>query len=149
MSAIAAASVAAITGVGGYLNAKYHIGQDVKMLRQKKAGEKHYASLGEFPYFTAHACMVPHTDNSYYLANELLPSFVFDKELYERRNLTSAQSERNGNARGTPSLPMLPNTRTKCASGPAIKRTPGKKCTTARSNGRISSWLEASRRARW
>lgn len=44
--AATAASVAAISGLAAYINAKYHIGQDVRMLRFKKGAEKNYAELG-------------------------------------------------------------------------------------------------------
>ena len=42
----AAASVAAISGLAAYLNGKYHIAQDLRALRFKKAAAKHYAELG-------------------------------------------------------------------------------------------------------
>jgi hypothetical protein len=63
-AAIAAASVAAVTGAGAYLNAKYHIGQDVKTLRQKKEGDKHYAELGECSLSTARAHIIPSKSNN-------------------------------------------------------------------------------------
>ena len=44
--AATAASVAAISGLAAYINAKYHIGQDVRMLRFKKGEEKNDAELG-------------------------------------------------------------------------------------------------------
>lgn len=46
--AATAASVAAITSLAAYINAKYHIGQDVRMLKFKKGAEKHYAELGMY-----------------------------------------------------------------------------------------------------
>jgi hypothetical protein len=49
-AAAAAASVAAVTGVGAYLNAKYHIAQDVKGLIFKKNAAKYYAELGELQF---------------------------------------------------------------------------------------------------
>lgn len=42
----AAASLAAIGGLAAYLNAKYHIKQDLRLLRLKRAAGKHYAELG-------------------------------------------------------------------------------------------------------
>jgi hypothetical protein len=44
--AATAASVAAISSLAAYINAKYHIGQDLRMLKFKKGAEKHYAELG-------------------------------------------------------------------------------------------------------
>lgn len=44
--AATAASVAAISSLAAYINAKYHIGQDLRMLKFKKKAEKHYAELG-------------------------------------------------------------------------------------------------------
>lgn len=44
--AATAASVAAISSLAAYINAKYHIGQDLKTLKFKKGAEKHYAELG-------------------------------------------------------------------------------------------------------
>ncbi|KAJ4363340.1 hypothetical protein N0V95_001113 [Ascochyta clinopodiicola] len=44
--AATAASVAAISSLAAYLNAKYHIGQDLRMLKFKKGADKHYAELG-------------------------------------------------------------------------------------------------------
>lgn len=41
-----AASVAAISSLAAYINAKYHIGQDLRILKFKKGAEKHYAELG-------------------------------------------------------------------------------------------------------
>ncbi|KAL5119030.1 hypothetical protein ACEQ8H_002954 [Pleosporales sp. CAS-2024a] len=40
-----AASVAAVTGAAAYLNAKYHIGQDIKMLKFRREATKYYAEL--------------------------------------------------------------------------------------------------------
>ena len=45
-AAATAASVAAISSLAAYINAKYHIGQDLRMLKFKKGAEKHYAELG-------------------------------------------------------------------------------------------------------
>lgn len=42
----AAASVAAISGLAAYLNGKYNIAQDVRMLRFKKRAGKYYTDLG-------------------------------------------------------------------------------------------------------
>lgn len=53
-AAAAAASVAAVTGVGAYLNAKYHIAQDVRGLRFKKNAAKYYAELGELQPSVVH-----------------------------------------------------------------------------------------------
>jgi len=47
MTANAAASVAALAGLGAYINAKYHIGQDLRQLKFKGNAEKHYVDLGE------------------------------------------------------------------------------------------------------
>lgn len=44
--AATAASVAAISSLAAYINAKYHIGQDLRMLKFKKGAERHYAELG-------------------------------------------------------------------------------------------------------
>ncbi|KZM21814.1 uncharacterized protein EKO05_0003137 [Ascochyta rabiei] len=44
-AAATAASVAAISSLAAYINAKYHIGQDLQMLKFKKGAEKHYAEL--------------------------------------------------------------------------------------------------------
>lgn len=44
--AATAASVAAISGLAAYINAKYHIGQDLRTLKFKKGAEKQYAELG-------------------------------------------------------------------------------------------------------
>lgn len=44
--AATAASVAAITSLAAYVNAKYHVGQDLRMLKFKKKAESHYAELG-------------------------------------------------------------------------------------------------------
>lgn len=58
--AATAASVAAISSLAAYVNAKYHIGQDLRMLKFKKGAEKHYAELG-----TLHQHMkAPHTGNA-------------------------------------------------------------------------------------
>jgi hypothetical protein len=63
--AATAASVAAISSLAAYINAKYHIGQDLRMLKFKKGAEKHYAELGTLhrdnkaPYTgNATACLV-------------------------------------------------------------------------------------------
>lgn len=42
----AAASVAAISGLAAYLNGKYHIGQDLRLLRFRSKAGKYYADLG-------------------------------------------------------------------------------------------------------
>ena len=47
-AAATAASVAAISSLAAYLNAKYHIGQDLRMIRFKKGAERHYAELGTY-----------------------------------------------------------------------------------------------------
>lgn len=44
--AATAASVAAISSLAAYVNAKYHIAQDLRVLRFKKSAESHYAELG-------------------------------------------------------------------------------------------------------
>lgn len=44
--AATAASVAALSSLAAYINAKYHIGQDLRMLKFKKGAEKNYAELG-------------------------------------------------------------------------------------------------------
>ena len=45
-AAATAASVAAISSLAAYINAKYHIGQDLRVLKFKKGAGKHYAELG-------------------------------------------------------------------------------------------------------
>lgn len=40
------ASVAAISSLAAYINAKYHIGQDLRALKFKKGAEKNYTELG-------------------------------------------------------------------------------------------------------
>jgi hypothetical protein len=42
----AAASVAAISGLAAYVNAKYHIAQDLRGLRFKKRAANYYEELG-------------------------------------------------------------------------------------------------------
>ena len=42
----AAASVAAISGLAAYVNAKYHIAQDLRGLRFKKNAASYYEQLG-------------------------------------------------------------------------------------------------------
>ena len=44
--AATAASVAAISSLAAYINAKYHIGQDLQSLKFKRGADKHYAELG-------------------------------------------------------------------------------------------------------
>lgn len=41
------ASVAALSGLGAYLNAKYHLVQDVKALKFRRSSMKYYEELGE------------------------------------------------------------------------------------------------------
>jgi hypothetical protein len=56
-AAATAASVAAISSLAAYINAKYHIGQDVRMLRFKKKAERHYAELGTYgPTRSSNSC---------------------------------------------------------------------------------------------
>ncbi|KAH9860053.1 hypothetical protein IAQ61_011837 [Plenodomus lingam] len=43
---VAAASLAAVSGLAAYLNAKYHIASDLKLVRFKKRAAKYYAELG-------------------------------------------------------------------------------------------------------
>ena len=45
----AAASVAAISGLAAYVNAKYHIAQDLRGLRFKKNAASYYEQLGMYP----------------------------------------------------------------------------------------------------
>ena len=45
----AAASVAAISGLAAYVNAKYHIAQDLRGLRFKKNAASYYEQLGMLP----------------------------------------------------------------------------------------------------
>jgi hypothetical protein len=47
--ATTAAAIAAATGAVAYLNGKYHLGQDIKMLKLRKDAAKHYEDLGMFP----------------------------------------------------------------------------------------------------
>lgn len=45
-AAAAAASVAAISGLAAYVNAKYHVAQDVRALKFKARAARYYADLG-------------------------------------------------------------------------------------------------------
>lgn len=47
--ATTAAAIAAATGAVAYLNGKYHLGQDIKMLKFRRDAAKHYEDLGMFP----------------------------------------------------------------------------------------------------
>lgn len=47
-AAATAASVAALSGLAAYINGKYHIAQDLRMLRFKKKAGKYYADLGMY-----------------------------------------------------------------------------------------------------
>jgi hypothetical protein len=49
MATTAVASVAAISGLAAYLNGKYHIKQDVKILKFRRDAAKYYAELGTSP----------------------------------------------------------------------------------------------------
>jgi hypothetical protein len=49
MATTAVASVAAISGLAAYLNGKYHLKQDIKLLRAKKEAAKYYEQLGTSP----------------------------------------------------------------------------------------------------
>ncbi|KAI2476095.1 Long-chain fatty acid transport protein 1 [Pyrenophora tritici-repentis] len=42
---VAAASVAAVTSVAAYLNAKYHIAQDIDAIRSRSKAQKYYSQL--------------------------------------------------------------------------------------------------------
>ena len=44
----AALSVAAVSGLAAYVNGKYHIGQDLRILNIKRKALKHYQDLGTF-----------------------------------------------------------------------------------------------------
>ncbi|KAL6704598.1 hypothetical protein ACN47E_008108 [Coniothyrium glycines] len=44
---VAAASLAAMCGVAAYINGKYHIGQDLKLLRFRRRAESYYADLAK------------------------------------------------------------------------------------------------------
>lgn len=46
MAAAAAASLAGISALAAYLDAKYHIGQDLKVITRLRRSAKYYASLG-------------------------------------------------------------------------------------------------------
>jgi hypothetical protein len=46
--ATTAVSIAAATGVAAYLNGKYHLGQDIKMLRFRRRAGKYYEEIGMF-----------------------------------------------------------------------------------------------------
>jgi hypothetical protein len=48
--ATTAASLAALTGLAAWANAKYHIAQDVSTLRFIKGAEKHYGELGMYAF---------------------------------------------------------------------------------------------------
>ena len=47
-AATAAASVAGVSGLAAYLNAKYHLGQDIKALRFRRKANKYYEGLGTY-----------------------------------------------------------------------------------------------------
>lgn len=47
----AALSVAAATGLAAYVNGKYHIAQDLRVLNLKRQAAKHYEQLGMFIVF--------------------------------------------------------------------------------------------------
>jgi hypothetical protein len=53
----AAASVAAISGLAAYVNAKHHIAQDLKALRFKKRAASYYEELGM--YHPSRALLLP------------------------------------------------------------------------------------------
>lgn len=42
----AAASLAAVSGLAAYLNAKYHVAQDLRLVRFKRKSERFYEELG-------------------------------------------------------------------------------------------------------
>jgi len=46
MALTAAGAVAGLSAVGAYLNAKYHLGHDIKLIKRRKAYEKWYAEMG-------------------------------------------------------------------------------------------------------
>ena len=46
MAAPAAAALAGVAALGAYINAKYHVAQDVRALRKKRVAMKWYAELG-------------------------------------------------------------------------------------------------------
>lgn len=62
--AATAASVAAISSLAAYINAKYHIGQDLRMLKFKKGAERHYGELGTL-HQTLHSCRALHCFDLY------------------------------------------------------------------------------------
>jgi hypothetical protein len=46
--ATTAISIAAATGAAAYLNAKYHLGQDIRALKFRRNATKYYEGLGTF-----------------------------------------------------------------------------------------------------
>jgi hypothetical protein len=45
--ATTAVSIAAATGAAAYLNAKFHLGQDIRALKFRRNATKYYEGLGE------------------------------------------------------------------------------------------------------
>jgi hypothetical protein len=60
MATTAIASVAAISGLAAYLNGKYHIKQDVKILKFRRDAAKYYAGLGTSPFRIPHVHLPIH-----------------------------------------------------------------------------------------
>lgn len=50
-----AAALAAASALAAYVNAKYHVAQDIKALRFKRSSTKHYEQLGmHLPHLPLH-----------------------------------------------------------------------------------------------
>ena len=49
MAATGAAALAGVTGVAAYLNAKFHVAQDIGAIRRAQKTGRYYEKLGTFP----------------------------------------------------------------------------------------------------
>jgi hypothetical protein len=125
--ATTAAAIAAATGAVAYLNGKYHLGQDIKMLKFRRDAAKHYEDLGMLPSSIEQPCMA-----SQHVTRDITRSCA-NKQQYEE----------SSNLPGTLSRHKPQNFRMSCVSGRVPKLTLGKRHMIGPFNGLISFCLRA------
>jgi hypothetical protein len=83
--ATTAISIAAATGAAAYLNAKYHLGQDIRALKFRRNATKYYEGLGTF-------------------LSDYIQLIIHHSRQDPCSSAHLIQSKRNGNPSGTRSL---------------------------------------------